>query len=82
MGLRCSTNFSPESARRWRSRARFAQGPGYGYGPGMMGGGSGPMMGGYGRGFGGPMTALNRTDEQHEKLFAIREEPAQELGQT
>jgi Spy/CpxP family protein refolding chaperone len=44
-----------------------------GYGPGMMGGGSGPgMMGGYGRG-GGPMAALNLTDEQHDKLFAIQE---------
>jgi Spy/CpxP family protein refolding chaperone len=70
-----------------------AQGPGYGYGPGMMGGygggdgagmmggygpgmmggGSGPgMMGGYGRGA-GPMAALNLTDEQQDKLFAIRE---------
>ena len=63
-----------------------AQGPGYGaggmgggYGPGMMGGygpgmggGYGPgMMGGYGRG--GPMAALNLTDEQQDKLFSIQE---------
>jgi Spy/CpxP family protein refolding chaperone len=53
-----------------------AQGPGYGwgsgggYGPGMMGG-----YGGYGRGFGGgPMAALNLTDEQQEKIFAIQED--------
>ena len=63
-----------------------AQGPGYGYGPGtmggygpggygrgMMGGGYGPgMMGGYGRG-GGAFAALNLTDEQQDKLFAIQE---------
>jgi Spy/CpxP family protein refolding chaperone len=70
-------------------------GPGYGYGPGMMGGGGyGPgMMGGgggygpgygrgggygpgYGRGggFGGAMAALNLTDEQQEKIFAIHED--------
>ena len=66
-----------------------AQGPGYGYGPGGMGGGYGPgmmggygpgmmggggpgMMGGYGRG-GGPMAALNLTDEQQDKLFALQE---------
>ena len=70
-----------------------AQGPGYGYGPGMtggygggygagmmggygpgmMGGGAGPgMMGGYGRG-GGPMSALDLTDEQQDKVFAIQE---------
>jgi Spy/CpxP family protein refolding chaperone len=63
-----------------------AQGPGYGYGPGMMGGdgqgggygpgmtgGYGPgMMGGYGRG-GGPMAALKLTDEQQDKLFALQE---------
>ena len=64
-----------------------AQGPGYGYGPGGMGGygpgmmggygpgmggGYGPgMMGGYGRG--GAMAALNLTDEQHDKLFALQE---------
>ena len=60
----------------------LAQGPGYGYGPGMMGGGYGGgmmgggygpgMMGGYGRG-GGPMAALNLTDEQQDKLFSIQE---------
>jgi Spy/CpxP family protein refolding chaperone len=66
-----------------------AQGPGYGYGPGgmgggygqgmmggygagMMGGGGPGMMGGYGRG-GGPMAALNLTDEQQDKLFALQE---------
>ena len=58
-------------------------GPGYGYGPGMMGGGYGQgMMGGggygpgYGRGggFGGPMAALNLTDEQQEKIFALHED--------
>jgi Spy/CpxP family protein refolding chaperone len=73
-------------------------GPGYGYGPGMMGGGYGPgpgmmggpgsgmmggpgsgMMGGqgYGRGgggLGGPLAALNLTDEQQEKIFAIQED--------
>lgn len=49
-------------------------GGGGGYGAGMMGGGGyGPgMMGGYGRG-GGPMAALNLTDEQQDKLFAIQE---------
>ena len=61
-------------------------GPGGGYGPGMMGGygpggygrgmtggGYGPgMMGGYGRG-GGAFAALNLTDEQQDKLFAIQE---------
>ena len=62
-----------------------AQGPGYGYGPGMMGGngygpgmmggGYGPgMMGGYGRGYGGGFAALNLSDEQQEKIFAIQEE--------
>jgi Spy/CpxP family protein refolding chaperone len=72
-----------------------AQGPGYGYGPGMMGGGYGPgmmgggygpgMMGGYGRGpgmmgpgasFGGtaPLAALDLTDEQRDKIAALREE--------
>ena len=47
---------------------------GGGYGPGMMGGGGyGPgMMGGYGRGA-GPMAALNLTDEQQDKLFALQE---------
>jgi Spy/CpxP family protein refolding chaperone len=49
-------------------------GGGGGYGAGMMGGGGyGPgMMGGYGRG-GGPMAALNLTDEQQDKLFAMQE---------
>jgi len=76
-----------------------AQGPGYGGGPGMMGGygpgGGGPgmmggygpgggspgMMGGYGSGMmgggydrGGPFAALNLSDEQQDKLFAIRED--------
>ncbi|HEV8109170.1 MAG TPA: Spy/CpxP family protein refolding chaperone [Burkholderiales bacterium] len=61
-----------------------AQGPGYGYGPGamggygpgMMGGNGGGMMGGYGGGmggYGGPMAALNLTDEQQDKLFALQE---------
>ena len=65
-----------------------AQGPGYGpgamgggpgmmgggYGPGMMGG-YGPGMGGYGRGgYGGPLAALNLTDEQQEKIFAMQED--------
>ena len=54
-------------------------GPGSGYGPGMMGGGGygqGMMGGGYGRGggFGGPMAALNLTDEQQEKIFALHED--------
>ena len=56
--------------------------PGSGYGPGMMGqgmmgGGYGQGMmggGGYGRGAGGPIAALNLSDEQQEKLFAIQEE--------
>ncbi|HET7365167.1 MAG TPA: Spy/CpxP family protein refolding chaperone [Burkholderiales bacterium] len=67
----------------------LAQGPGYGYGPGMMGGsgpgmmggqgmmgGYGPgMMGGYGPGWGrGGLAALNLTDDQQEKLFAIQEQ--------
>jgi Spy/CpxP family protein refolding chaperone len=63
----------------------FAQGPGYGqgYGPGMMGGGYGPGMmgGGYGPGMmgggygpGGAFAALNLSDEQREKVFAIQEE--------
>jgi Spy/CpxP family protein refolding chaperone len=52
---------------------------GYGPGPGMMGGGYGPgMMGGYGRGmmggYGGGLAALNLTDEQQEKIFAIQED--------
>ena len=63
----------------------LAQGPGYGYGPGgmggyapgMMGGGPGMMGGGYGPGmmggYGGPMASLNLTDEQQDKLFAIQE---------
>lgn len=54
----------------------FAQGPGYG--PGMMGGGYGGygpgMMGGYGPGAGRGMAALNLTDEQQEKIFAIHEQ--------
>jgi Spy/CpxP family protein refolding chaperone len=67
------------------SLALAQQGPGYGpgmmggggYGPGMMGGGgSGPGMmgGGYGRGSGGPFGALDLSDEQQEKLFAIQED--------
>jgi Spy/CpxP family protein refolding chaperone len=47
-----------------------------GYGPGMMGGNGGGMMGGYGGGmggYGGPMAALNLTDEQQDKLFALQE---------
>ena len=68
--------------------AALAQGPGYG--PGMMGGngpGYGPgMMGGYGpgggfgpgRGFGGgPLAALNLTDEQRDKIQLIQEENRQ-----
>jgi Spy/CpxP family protein refolding chaperone len=62
---------------------------GYGYGPGMMGGGYGPGMmggggygpgmmgGGYGPGWGasgGATAALNLTDEQQQKIFAIQEE--------
>jgi Spy/CpxP family protein refolding chaperone len=51
-------------------------GPGMmgGYGPGMMGGYGPGMMGGYGRGFGGGLAALNLSDEQQEKIFAIQEE--------
>jgi Spy/CpxP family protein refolding chaperone len=60
----------------------LAQGPGYGYGPGygpgygrgMMGGGYGPGMMGGGPGAGGALAALNLTDEQREKVFAIQEE--------
>src|SRR5678815_5490494 len=56
-----------------------AQGPGYGYGPGMMGGygegmmGGSTMGGGMMGGYGGPMAALKLTDEQKDKLFAIQE---------
>jgi Spy/CpxP family protein refolding chaperone len=65
--------------------AAFAQGPGPGYGPGMMGGygygpgmmggyGYGPgMMGGYGRGPGG-FGALDLSGEQRDKIAAIQEE--------
>ena len=54
----------------------YGRGPGYGYGPGMMGGGGwGPGMGmGPGAGAGGGLAALNLSDEQREKVFAIREE--------
>ena len=54
-------------------------GPGAGYGPGMTGGGYGPGMGGYGaRGQGfGAFAALNLTDEQRDKILAIREEHRQ-----
>ena len=55
----------------------YGRGPGYGYGPGMMGGGGmGPGMGwdmGTGPGAGGGLAALNLSDEQREKVFAIRE---------
>lgn len=59
--------------------AAFAQGPGPGYGPGYgpgMGGlGYGPgMMGGYGRGPGGGLIALDLSSEQREKIAAIQEE--------
>jgi Spy/CpxP family protein refolding chaperone len=54
---------------------------GGGYGPGMMGGGGygpGMMGGGYGRGmmggYGGGLAALNLTDEQQDKIFAIQED--------
>ena len=50
---------------------------GGGYGPGMMGGGYGPGMmggGGYGYGAGGPLAALNLSDDQREKIVAIQEE--------
>jgi Spy/CpxP family protein refolding chaperone len=49
-------------------------GPGPGYGPGMMGGpGYGPgMMGGYGRG--GGLAALDLSSEQRDKIAAIQEE--------
>ena len=59
-------------------------GPGMGgYGPGMMGGYGRGMMGGYGRGMMGdgasfgataPLAALNLTDEQRDKIAALREE--------
>ena len=64
----------------------LAQGPGYGYGPGMMGGYGGPgMMGGYGGGYGqrgmmrgygnGPaIESLDLTDEQRQKILAVQEE--------
>lgn len=45
-------------------------GPGYGYGPGMMGPGMGP-------GAGAGLAALNLSDEQREKVYAIREEARQ-----
>lgn len=64
-----------------------------GYGPGMMGGGYGQgRMGGYGPGGGfgpgrggyamrgegfGPVEALNLSDEQRDKILAIREEHRQ-----
>ncbi len=63
--------------------AASAQGPGHGYGPGP---GYGPgMMGGYGpgmmRGYGGRMmggfgglAALNLTEEQTDRIFAIQDE--------
>ena len=52
----------------------FAQGPGSGpgYGPGY-GQGRG-MMGGQGMGGGYGLAALNLTDEQRDKVFAIQEE--------
>jgi Spy/CpxP family protein refolding chaperone len=53
-------------------------GPGYGmgggYGQGMMGGSGQGMIGGYGRGSGGALAALNLSDEQQEKIFAIQED--------
>jgi len=57
-------------------------GPGSGQGRGMMGGGYGPGMGsgygpgmmGGGQGAGAGLAALNLTDEQREKVFAIQEE--------
>jgi Spy/CpxP family protein refolding chaperone len=59
----------------------YGYGPGGGYGPGMMGGGGygpGMMGGGYGRGmmggYGGGFAALNLSDEQQEKIFAIQED--------
>jgi Spy/CpxP family protein refolding chaperone len=47
---------------------------GGGYGQGMTGGGYGPGMMGGGYGPGGALAALNLTDEQREKVFAIQEE--------
>lgn len=69
-------------AASFLSAAALAQGPGYGYGPGMMGGGGyGPgMMGGYGpqgQGYGprgAGLAALNLTDEQRDKILAIQED--------
>ncbi|HEX6318624.1 MAG TPA: Spy/CpxP family protein refolding chaperone [Burkholderiales bacterium] len=58
-------------------------GYGPGMGPGMMGGygpGQGMMGGGYGPGWGasgGATAALNLTDEQREKIFAIQEQNRQ-----
>jgi len=58
-------------------------GYGPGYGPGMMGGNGPGMMGGYGRGMMGdgasfgataPFAALNLSDEQRDKIAALREE--------
>jgi Spy/CpxP family protein refolding chaperone len=64
-------------------------GGGYGPGPGMMGGGRGPgMMGGWGPGNGAsfgataPLAALNLTDEQQEKIFAIQEQNRQKNWDT
>lgn len=57
----------------------FAQGPGYGQGRGMMGGGYGQgMMGSQGMMGGGyGLAALNLTDEQREKVVAIQEQHRQ-----
>ena len=54
-------------------------GPGGGYGPGMMGGGCGRgTMGGHNPGGGmlgsRPLGALDLTDDQRDKIFAIQEE--------
>jgi len=46
-------------------------------GDGMMGGG---MMHGGLMGYGGPMAALNLTDEQQDKLFALQERTARRTG--
>jgi len=57
--------------------ATMALAQGYGYGPGYgpgYGQGRGMMGGGYGYGAGGGLAALNLTDEQREKVFAIQEE--------
>lgn len=65
------------------STLAIAQGPGYGYGPGygrgmtgygpgMMSGGSGMVGSGYGAG--NALAALNLSDEQREKVFAIQED--------